>query len=58
MKRTNLKLMFVFLMLTITTAAMGQLKHGLSFDFGKTHHEDTTRVTNFNLGLTSHTDTE
>ena len=57
MKRTNLKLMFVFLMLTIATAAMGQLKHGLSFDFGKTHHEDTTRVTNFSLGLTSHTDT-
>ena len=57
MKRTNLKRMFVFLMLTIATTAMGQLKHGLAIDFGKTHHEDTTRVTNFSLGLTSHTDT-
>ena len=40
MKRTNLKRMFVFLMLTIAITAMGQLKHGLSFDFGMTHHEN------------------
>lgn len=44
-------------MLTISLAASAQHRHGLAIDFGKTHLEDTTRVTNVSIGLTSHTDT-
>lgn len=44
-------------MLTISLAASAQHRHGLAIDFGKTHQEDTTRVTNVSIGLTSHTDT-
>ena len=32
-------------------------QHGLSIDIGQRHHEDSTRVTNFSIGLTHYTDT-
>lgn len=37
--------------------ASAQIRHGLAIDFGKSHMEDTTRVTRFSVGVTSHTDT-
>ena len=57
MKRTNLKLTLVFSILSIVSPSSAQHRHGLAIDFGKTHLEDTTRVTNVSIGLTSHTDT-
>ena len=57
MKRNHLKLFFVCSMLTVSMAASAQRLHGLAIDLGKNHPEDSTRVTNFSLGITSHTDT-
>ena len=41
----------------VATMASAQIRHGLAIDFGKNHLEDTTRVTKFSVGVTSHTDT-
>ena len=57
MKRTNLHLLLTAFMLMVASAATAQLPHGLSVDIGKTHHQDTTHVTNLSIGVTSHTDT-
>ena len=57
MKRNHLNLLFVCSMLTVSMAASAQRLHGLAIDLGKNHPEDSTRVTNFSLGITSHTDT-
>ena len=57
MKRTELRLLIVFSMLTIALAASAQHGHGIAIDIGKNHPEDTTHVTSFSLGVNSHTDT-
>ena len=67
MKKSNLKLLSVAitLMVAMTVSAQrprggapaGMLSHGLAVDIGKNHQEDTTHVTNFSIGVTSHTDT-
>ena len=57
MKRTELKLLIVFSMLTIALAASAQRGHGIAIDIGKNHPEDTTHVTSFSLGVNNHTDT-
>ena len=41
----------------VATAASAQFHHGLTIDLGKNHQEDTTHVTQFSIGVTSHTDT-
>jgi len=57
MKKSNRKLFLVVLTLMVATMASAQIRHGLAIDFGKNHLEDTTRVTKFSVGVTSHTDT-
>jgi hypothetical protein len=42
-------------MLSATTVSAQ--RHGLTFDFGKTHPEDSTRVTGLSIGIASSTDT-
>lgn len=57
MKESNRKLLLVIPTLLVATMASAQIRHGLAIDFGKSHMEDTTRVTRFSVGVTSHTDT-
>ena len=57
MKRFNFKLLLVVPTWMVATMASAQIRHGLAIDFGKNHREDTTHVTNFSMGVTSHTDT-
>ena len=57
MKRFNFKLLLVVPTWMVATMASAQIRHGLAIDFGKNHQEDTTHVTNFSMGVTSHTDT-
>ena len=57
MKNFNLRLLLVVPTWMVATMALAQVRHGLAIDFGKNHREDTTHVTNFSMGVTSHTDT-
>ena len=57
MKRTGRILLLSSSMLTIAITTSAQLSHGLAIDIGKNNQEDTTHVTNFSIGVTSHTDT-
>ena len=41
----------------LLTAATVCAQHGLSVDIGNKHAEDSTRVSNFSIGLNNHTDT-
>ena len=56
MKKSNLRLLSLSVFLSISAAASAQLGHGLAIDIGKTNKTDSTHVTNFSIGLTSHTD--
>ena len=53
MKRYLLSLSFIICPLSFSVAQT----HGLAIDFGKTHKEDSTHVTNFSIGVNSQTDT-
>ena len=57
MKNFNLRLLLVVPTWMVATMALAQVRPGLAIDFGKNHREDTTHVTNFSMGVTSHTDT-
>ena len=51
---THRVLVLVTMSLMVTTATA---QHGIAIDIGENHREDTTHVTHFSIGLTSHTDT-
>ena len=55
MKRYLLVLSFIICQLSFSPV-MAQGGHGLAIDLGKGHEEDSTRVTGFSIGVTSHTD--
>ena len=55
MRLTISRTLLALCMMFATTAATAQ--HGLSIDLGKRHQHDSTRVTNFGIGLTNGTDT-
>jgi hypothetical protein len=57
MKHYVQSLLFAILFSLFTNPAGAQLSHGLTIDLGKTHQEDSTRVTGLALGVSSHTDT-
>ena len=56
MMKSNLKPIALGVLLSAVVAVSAQRQHGLAIDFGKTNKTDSTRVTNFSFGLTSHTD--
>lgn len=53
MKKSNRKLLLVIPTLLVAMMASAQIRHGLAIDFGKSHMEDTTRVTRFSVGVTT-----
>ncbi len=54
MKRYLLFLLFVIIGLPLSVA---QIRNGLAIDLGKSHSDDSTRVTNLSIGVASQTDT-
>ncbi len=56
MKHYVQSLLFTIL-LSLFISHAGAQTHGIAIDLGKTHKEDTTRVTNFSIGVNSNTDT-
>ena len=45
------------LLIAVLSAGTSSAQHGLSFDIGVNHPEDTTHVSYFNVGLNNHSDT-